>query len=85
MAWVPEGWSPGGYVRDLLVSAYPLAYAFEGATDNDVAAYLSRPDGVAELQRWVADDLRAKVPDWMRGALRAAAEGCDPRAVNSAA
>lgn len=74
-AWIPPGYTPAEYVDALLVTAFPAAYAFEGATDCDVTMYLSEPDGIAQLQRFVADAPDARIPEWMRGRLRDAAAG----------
>lgn len=74
-AWIPDGYTPREYVQALLITAFPEAYAFEGTEDCDVESYLSHPDGVAELQRYVADEPDARIPQWMRDKLRAAADG----------
>lgn len=61
---------PREYLTHLLVVAFPDAYAFEGTEQEDVDAYLALPDGVAQLQRYVADQPDARIPDPMRDRLR---------------
>lgn len=78
-AWIPPGWTPRKYVHDLLVVAFPDAYAFEGTEEDDVEAYLKAENGIAKLQRYVADHPDADLPDWMRERLRVSATGVDPR------
>lgn len=74
-AWIPPGYTPEEYIDALLITAFPDAYAFEGTTGCDVEMYMAEPDGIAKLQRYVADAPDARIPDWMRDKLRAAAEG----------
>lgn len=74
-AWIPDGYTPREYVHDLLLTAFPGAYAAPGVDECDIRMYTERPEGIAELQRYVADAHDARIPDWMRDKLRAAAEG----------
>jgi hypothetical protein len=69
-AWIPPGYTPREYISALLTVAFPEAYAFEGTEDEDVEAYLAEPEGVAQLQRYVADAPDARIPVWMRPDLR---------------
>lgn len=62
---------PRTYVADLLFVAFPDAYAFEGTEEDDVEMYLSRPDGIRLLHRYVADAPDADIPNWLRDKLRA--------------
>lgn len=73
-AWIPPGYTPRKYVHDLLLTAFPMAYA-AGVDECDIRMFVDRPDGIADAQRYVADQPDAEIPDWMRGKLRAAAEG----------
>lgn len=73
-AWIPPGWTPEQYTEDLLSVAFPEAYA-GGVDECDIRLFCDRPDGMADLQRYVADAPDAEIPDWMRAKLRAAAEG----------
>ena len=73
-AWIPPGYTPEQYTEDLLSVAFPWAYAC-GVDECDIRMFVDRPDGMADLQRYVADKPDAEIPDWMRVKLRAAAEG----------
>jgi hypothetical protein len=71
---------PVEYATHLLYAAYTyfplLAYCSEDDAKDDAASYANRPGGIAELQRYIADDPKADIPDWMRTVLREwAAEG----------
>lgn len=73
-AWIPPGYTPEKYTHDLLLTAFPMAYA-AGVDECDIRMFVDRPDGMADLQRYVADKPDAEIPDWMRDKLRDAAEG----------
>lgn len=65
---------PAQYATDLLYAAYGYfpfgAYAFEGTAEDDAQQIAGRPNGIPELQAFVADDPQANIPDWMRRVLR---------------
>ncbi len=65
---------PAKYATDLLYGAYGYfpfgAYAFEGTAEDDAARIAARPNGIPELQAFVADDPQANIPAWMRDVLR---------------
>lgn len=73
-AWIPPGYTPDKYTEDLLSMAFPMAYA-AGVDECDIRMFVDRPDGMADLQRYVADKPDAEIPGWMRDKLRAAADG----------
>jgi hypothetical protein len=77
-AWIPPGYTPEKYTHDLLLTAFPMAYT-GGVDECDIRMFVDRPNGMAELQRYVADKPDAEIPEWMRDKLRAAADGTPAR------
>ena len=72
---LPLGFTdPVAYATELLYAFYgdfPFGpYAFEGTAEDDAARIAAQPNGVAKLQRQIADDPQADVPDWFRPVLR---------------
>lgn len=65
---------PLKYATDMLYAFYgdfPFGpYCFEGTAEDDAAWWVTQPNGVAKLQRHMADDPTAALPDWMRDVLR---------------
>lgn len=59
---------PRDYVLDLLFTAYAPA-ALEVCEAGCEYGWLCTPEGIAALQRAVAEDPRANVPGWLRGGL----------------